>query len=53
LAVRDHPAAPEWLPASLGVILDGAIVQCAIFDNDEPLEAARHAARQLLETIPT
>ncbi len=48
----DHPV-PEWLPASLAVLLDGAIVQCAIFGNDEPLTAARSAALQLLGTIPT
>jgi len=53
LAARDHPTAPEWLPAALGVILDGAIVQCAVFDSTDPLDAARAATRLLLETIPT
>ena len=53
LAAHNHPTAPEWLPAALGVILDGTIVQCAVFDNTDPLDAARAATRQLLETIPT
>lgn len=53
LAARDHPDAPSWLPAVLGVIVDGAIVQCTIFANSDPLDAARSAVHQLLETIPT
>ena len=53
MAIRDHPNAPDWLPAAVGVILDGAIVQCAIFGNALPLAAARLATNQLLETIPT
>jgi AcrR family transcriptional regulator len=53
LAARDHPDAPSWLPAALAVILDGVIVQCTIFANTEPLDAARSAVHQLLETTPT
>jgi AcrR family transcriptional regulator len=53
LAKRDHPTAPSWLPSALAVIIDGAIVQCTIFANTDPLDAARSAVRQLLETIPT
>ena len=53
LATRDHPSAPDWVPAAIGVLLDGALVQCAVFDTDDPLAAARTAARCLLETIPT
>lgn len=53
LASRGHPGAPAWLPAALGIIVDGGIVQCAIFASTEPLNAARSAVRQLLETIPT
>jgi AcrR family transcriptional regulator len=49
LAPCDHPAAPPWLPAALAVIVDGAIVQCAIFNSTEPLDAARSAVRQFLE----
>lgn len=52
LAARDSRDAPEWLPAALAVIIDGAIVQCTIFASTEPLDAARSAVRQLLETIP-
>jgi AcrR family transcriptional regulator len=53
LAARSHPSAPAWLPAALGVVIDGAIVQCTIFASTEPLDAARSAVHQLLETIPT
>ena len=53
LAARDHPNAPSWFPAALAVIVDGAIVQCTIFATTEPLDAARFAVHQLLETIPT
>ncbi len=53
LASRDHPDAPDWLPAALGVIVDGAIVQCTIFASTEPLDAARSTVHQLLEMIPT
>jgi AcrR family transcriptional regulator len=53
LAARDHPEAPDWLPAALGVIVDGTIVQCAVFDSLDPLTAARSLTRQLLEAIPT
>jgi AcrR family transcriptional regulator len=53
LAARDHPHAPSWFPAALAVIVDGAIVQCTIFADAEPLDAARSAVHQLLETLPT
>ena len=53
LATRDHPSAPQWLPAALAVIVDGTIVQCTIFASTDPLNAARSAVHQLLETIPT
>jgi hypothetical protein len=53
LAARDHPDAPSWLPAALGVILDGAIVQCTVFGTADPLDAARYAVHHLLETSPT
>lgn len=53
LASLGHPGAPAWLPTALGVIVDGAIVQCTIFASTEPLGAARSTVHQLLETIPT
>ena len=53
LAARDHSNAPSWLPAALAVIVDGAIVQCTVFASTDPLDAARSAVHQLLETIPT
>lgn len=52
LAARDHPSAPSWFPAALAVIVDGAIVQCTIFASTDPLDAARSAVHQLLETTP-
>jgi AcrR family transcriptional regulator len=52
LATRAHPGAPSWLPNALAVIIDGAIVQCTIFGGVAPLDAARSAVHQLLETIP-
>lgn len=53
LASRDHPSAPAWLASALAVIVDGAIVQCSIFASTEPLDAARSAVHQLLETSLT
>ena len=52
-AARGRPKAPSWFPAALAVIVDGAIVQCTIFASTDPLDAARSAVHQLLETIPT
>lgn len=51
LATRNHPRAPTWLPAALAVIIDGAIVQCTVFANTDPLEAARSAVLQILEGV--
>ena len=53
LAARERPNAPSWFPAALAVIIDGAIVQCTIFASTEPLDAARSAVHQLLETSLT
>jgi AcrR family transcriptional regulator len=53
LAARGHPDAPAWFPSALAVIIDGAIVQCTIFADTEPLDAARSAVHQLLETNTT
>jgi AcrR family transcriptional regulator len=53
LIARGHPNAPSWFPAALAVIVDGAIVQCTVFAGTDPLDAARFAVHQLLETIPT
>lgn len=53
LAARHHPDPPDWLPAALAVVIDGAIVQCTVFAGTEPLTAARSAVHHLLETIPT
>lgn len=53
LAAAGPVGAVPWFPAALGVILDGALVQCTVFGSVEPLVAARAATRQLLEAIPT
>jgi AcrR family transcriptional regulator len=53
LVSRNHPHAPSWLASALAVIIDGAIVQCTVFASTDPLDAARSAVHQLLETIAT
>jgi AcrR family transcriptional regulator len=49
LVARNHPDAPSWFAAALAVIIDGAIVQSAIFSTTAPIVAARAAAQHLLE----
>jgi AcrR family transcriptional regulator len=51
LATRAHHDAPAWLAPALGVLLDGAIVQSAVFGTVQPITDARCAAAQLLESI--
>lgn len=53
LTAHAHPEAPPWFAAALAVIVDGVIVHCTVFADTEPLDAARSAVHQLLETIPT
>jgi AcrR family transcriptional regulator len=50
LAARDHPNAPTWLPQALGVLIDGAIVQSAVFGTTDPINAAKRAAEQLVRS---
>lgn len=50
LATASHPKAPEWLPDAMAVLIDGAIVQSAVFGSAAPITAARHAAAALLAT---
>ena len=52
LANRRQSRTPSWFADALGVLIDGAIVQSAIFGNDKPIVAAHKAAAQLLETMP-
>ena len=52
LATETKTRTPPWFADALAVLIDGAIVQSAIFDNDKPISAARKAAAQLLETMP-
>jgi AcrR family transcriptional regulator len=52
LATRKRAHTPTWFADALAVLIDGAIVQSAIFGNDKPINAARKAAARLLETMP-
>ena len=52
LATRRQSRTPSWFADALAVLIDGAIVQAAIFGNDGPITAARKAAARLLETMP-
>jgi AcrR family transcriptional regulator len=49
LAATSHPDAPDWLPGALGVLIDGAIVQAAVFGSVEPVRVARCAASHLVD----
>lgn len=40
---------PTWLPNAIAVLIDGAIVQSAVFGSTQPIIDARHAASRLLE----
>lgn len=53
LATASHPAAPPWLPDAIAVLIDGAIVQSAVFGSAAPIAAARHAAAALLAPTPS
>ncbi len=46
-----HPGSPPWLPDAMGVLIDGAIVQSAIFNTTTPLVAARAAATSLIGQV--
>jgi AcrR family transcriptional regulator len=48
LAATAHSDAPEWLPSALCVLIDGAIVQAAVFGSIDPVRDARRAAAQLV-----
>ena len=49
LATRDHANSPAWLASAIAVLIDGAIVQSAIFGSTEPIAAAKAAASRLME----
>jgi AcrR family transcriptional regulator len=49
LAERHDPATPQWIADAIAVLVDGVIVQTAIFGDDTPIEPARAAAARLLE----
>jgi Na+-translocating ferredoxin:NAD+ oxidoreductase RnfD subunit len=51
--MHDHPDMPPWFAAALAVLVDGAIVQAAIFNSTQPVDAARAAVGRLLELSPT
>lgn len=50
LAAHEHPHAPDWLVLAMAVLIDGAIVQTAVFNDHSPIASARMAAARLLET---
>lgn len=52
LANRHPTRLPPWMPAAIGVLLDGAIAQSAVLNSIEPVLAARQAAQQLLGENP-
>jgi AcrR family transcriptional regulator len=52
LVTTGRAGAQHWLPAALAVMIDGAIVQCTVFDDTAPLDAARAAVAHLLEGTP-
>lgn len=49
LATQRPSPTPDWLPSALAVLLDGAIVQSAVLEDDTPVAVARRAAERLLE----
>jgi len=49
LAEAGGYAEPDRLARMIGVLLDGAIVEAAVFSSREPIDAAREAASLLLE----
>ena len=49
LARAEDMRHPDEVAAAIGVLLDGAIVQAAVFDSVAPVEAARGAAASVLE----
>ena len=49
LAEAGGYAEPDRLGCMIGVLLDGAMVEAAVFSSREPIDAAREAASLLLE----
>ncbi len=52
LSTPTRSRTPAWFTDALAVLIDGAIVQSAIFGSDKPITAARKAAAHLLESLP-
>ena len=51
LATQSSPLGPTWLAGAIGVLVDGAIVQSAVFGTTQPILDARSAATRLLEAL--
>ncbi len=49
LATLKNDRSAVWLPEAIAVLIDGAIVQSAVFGTNAPITTARRAAAQLLE----
>ena len=52
LATQTRSRHPAWFAEAIAVLIDGAIVQSAVFGTDKPIIAAKKAAARLLETMP-
>lgn len=50
LVNRAYPTAPDWLVGALGVLIDGAVVQSAVFGSITPIADASSAAFALVES---
>ena len=48
---RAYPGAPEWFPGALGVLIDGAIVEAAVFGSLSPVVDASSAAARLVDSL--
>ena len=46
-----YPSAPEWFASALGVLLDGAVVDSAVFGSLAPIADARAAASTLVDSF--
>jgi AcrR family transcriptional regulator len=49
LAAPRSDRSAAWLPDAIAVLIDGAIVQSAVFGTNAPITTARRAAARLLE----
>lgn len=48
---RSYQRAPEWFAGALGVLIDGAIVESAVFGSLSPITDAGSAAASLVDSL--